>query len=140
MNPVPDYLKRYSKHELLHPKARAQFEALTDACLKEFKGTDGIMLNIFESYRSPVRQAYLFNQVPKVTKAEPWESAHNYGLASDYVFRIYRDSQWQWSWEDDLPWPTLRKLAEAQGLLVPITWDRGHVEHPLWRKIGQYVD
>ena len=121
----------------LHPAARDAFMELAVDLSNQFeKANTPTSFRLFEGYRSPIRQNYLFNQEPKVTQAGPWESAHNFGLACDFVPFIFRDKVWQWSWADDEDWPFLEKRAAVFGLLVPITWDRGHVEHPKWRRDG----
>lgn len=121
----------------LHPAARDAFTELAIDLQAQFeKGTTKTSFRLFEGYRSPIRQNYLFNQEPKVTHARAWESAHNFGLACDFVAYIYVGGQWQWSWDDAEDWPFLKKRAEIFGLTVPITWDRGHVEHPKWRRDG----
>lgn len=43
-------------------------------------------------YRTPEEQHTLFLQRPKVTKADSWQSIHNYGLAFDIVLLIDKDN------------------------------------------------
>jgi len=43
-------------------------------------------------YRTPEEQHSLFLQRPKVTKADSWQSIHNYGLAFDIVLLIDKDN------------------------------------------------
>ena len=81
----------------------------------------------FEGYRSPERQNYLFH-VMKTTKARAFQSAHNYGLAVDFVPFV----DGKWSWDNHHDWEALRYLASQRGLLTPIKWDLPHVEHPIW--------
>lgn len=59
----------------------------------------GIPIYLFEGYRSPIRQAQLYAQgrtAPGriVTRARPFQSWHQYGLAGDLV--VYQDSKWTW--------------------------------------------
>lgn len=90
---------------------------------------------LFEGYRSPERQMHLFT-VEKTTKARPWQSAHQYGLAVDYAIRVKnQDGTVYWSWADNAPWELLKSLAAEVGLDVPIAWDRGHVEHPAFARL-----
>jgi len=60
----------------------------------------GIPIYLFEGYRSPIRQAKLYSQgrtAPGriVTRARPFHSWHQYGLAGDMV--VYRDGKWTWA-------------------------------------------
>lgn len=43
-------------------------------------------------YRTPEEQHKLFKQRPQVTKADSWQSIHNYGLAFDIVLLIDKDN------------------------------------------------
>lgn len=77
----------------------------------------GFNVYIFESYRSPARQDFLYAQGrgkpgPVVTKAKAWQSWHQYGLAVDLAVRV--DGQWSWAFDP-------AALAQVfQGL--PVTW------------------
>ena len=117
---------------LLHPMMRQRAEYLAwdlIAAFNEQKTTT--VFAPFEGYRSPDQQYELFNQKPLVTKAIPWRSAHQYGLAVDFVAWTEQG----WSWDDNHDWNILRRLAQENGLDCPITWDRAHVEHPVWADI-----
>lgn len=83
---------------------------------------------MFEGYRSPMRQHQLNLDTDKVTKAGAWQSAHQYGLAADFAGRSI--DKRDWTWAKDLQWEFLKREAERVGLAVPIVWDRGHVMHP----------
>lgn len=116
----------------LHPKFRDKILQLKSNLEKSFAArATKTKFILFETYRSPVRQLYLYDVVPKVTKAAPWESAHQYGLAADFVASVAG----QPSWDDDHDWPFLKTAAEQLGMVVPIDWDRGHVQSPLFGKI-----
>jgi peptidoglycan L-alanyl-D-glutamate endopeptidase CwlK len=61
----------------------------------------GYPFAIFEGYRSPERQAYLYDQGRDrpgriVTRAKAWESAHQAGVAIDLA---YRHDGGKWSWD-----------------------------------------
>lgn len=114
-------------YNLLHPKVRNQFQELGN-----YLHGSALKFRLFEGYRSPIRQNYLFNQRPPVTKAKAWESAHNFGMAADFVWF----DRGEWSWDDEHPWDELRKAAKMFRLDVPISWDRGHVEAIGWQ---QYI-
>lgn len=85
----------------------------------------------FEGYRSPERQNELFNKTPPVTKVIGWRSAHQFGLAVDFVAWTTKG----WSWDDNHDWKFLIDHAQEVGLGVPISWDAPHVEHPAWKQI-----
>lgn len=136
-------------HGLLHPKARGSFLLLRDALLRGYlAGECDLLFEPFEGWRDPERQAELLGK--GTTKAGPWESAHNYGLAVDYWPRkkvtVSTDGNvetvqgWDFSLPaDDVRWNFLSKKASDVGLLNNIKWDRPHVQHPLWNAFRQYV-
>lgn len=118
----------------LHPIAQDAFSELALDLSEQFRrGLVAVHFRLFEGFRSPSRQRYLYDQEPRVTEAGAWQSAHNFGLACDYVPWVFRDTTWSWSWDDSHPWDFLRSRAKIFGLSVPIAWDRGHVEHQAWR-------
>lgn len=110
---------------MLHPVMRGSVIELQKK-LKEAK----LQFELFEGWRSPIRQEALYASNPRVTNARAWRSAHQYGLAADFV---WRDGKF-WSWDDEHPWHELKKIATSLRLDVPITWDRGHIQHPLWKR------
>lgn len=132
-------IERYIDRDIrnLHPAARDAFSELAVDLSNQFeRKATRTAFRLFEGYRSPARQNYLFNQTPQVTKAHAWTSAHNYGLACDFVAWVFEDGVWQWSWESHHDWAFLKQRAAIFGLTVPITWDIGHVEHPAWKEHG----
>lgn len=88
--------------------------------------------DVFEMYRTPARQAYLYSKgrfgpfASKniVTRARPWGSFHNYGLAADIVIRDPK-----WSWRSSPWWGKLRGLARECGL-VTLRKEAPHVQFP----------
>jgi peptidoglycan L-alanyl-D-glutamate endopeptidase CwlK len=63
----------------------------------------GIDVMVFEAWRSPQRQTFLYSQGRSapgkiVTKADAWQSIHQLGLAVDIVFK---DAKGNPSWEGD---------------------------------------
>ena len=109
------------------------------SCLAKLEAmlqTEGIPLQLFEGARSPFRQAELFAQgrtagTPgrTVTKALPWMSFHQYGVAADMVFLSPAGA---WSWDEPRPglWDRYTELAAAAGLRT-LSFERPHVEMPL---------
>ena len=68
----------------LHPEVRGAFSALSeDLALAYQTNRTEFLLEPFEGLRSPDRQAHLLTE--GTTKAGPWKSAHQYGLAVDFV-------------------------------------------------------
>ena len=111
----------------LHPAMRAKVEAL----LNTLEG-EGLPFRVFEAYRSPERQAWLYEQGRTrpggiVTKAHAWESFHQYGLGVDLV--LFENGQW--SWDDAGPrarhWQRLGELINAAGLRH-LSWEAPHAE------------
>lgn len=127
----------------MHPAMAAPLRTLLDATdAKIFTLADGgkLTLRPFEGFRLPQRQYDLLAR-GKVTKAGPWESAHQYGLAVDFACRGVDPVGMltQWTWEaPDVVWHFLRRVARSSGLDIPIRWDKGHVCHPLWNEIKSH--
>lgn len=120
--------------DLVHPKARASFELLSYRLEEKFNaGVTQYWLRPFEGYRSPKRQAELL--AGRKTKAGPFQSAHNFGLAIDFVpYNLEKNEYW-WPNADHQIWKDLRVAATDRGLVNNIDWDRPHVQHPLWYQI-----
>lgn len=73
-----------------HPKIREQL-------LQDYKEANNLLgknvrLRFSHVYRSPKLQHELFLQRPRVTKADAWQSIHQYGLAFDIVLLIDKDN------------------------------------------------
>lgn len=107
---------RNAEMSLLHPVVREKVAAVVGAL-----NAEGIPFRVFEAFRYPQRQADLFAQGRTkpgaiVTKAPPWRSYHQYGLAVDLV--LFVDGKWSWdtagakrAW-----WKRMQDLGAAQGL------------------------
>lgn len=119
----------------LHPKARDVFGLLTHR-LAEAHEVGGIrtLFRPFEGYRTPERQRFLL-EIERTSKADAWQSSHQYGLAVDYV--PWMDGHW--SWHEAHDWDGLDTIVAQVGLLRPIRWDRPHIEHPIWRSISRQL-
>ena len=117
---------RVAELEWLHPYARPMFQELADQLAREFaNGRIGMLFVPFETFRTPHRQKYLLQTTPN-TKAGPYQSTHQFGLAVDFV-PVTRDGKW--TWDEHCPWDELDRCVEERGLVRPIRWDRPHVEH-----------
>ncbi len=82
---------------------------------------DRIPFRVFEGYRSPARQAYLYTQGRtrpgnKVTNAQAWQSFHQYGLAVD--FALFLANKWTWDASGEFAdcWHHLHEVGEFYGL------------------------
>jgi len=123
--------------DLLHPVARKQFEDLAwDLRKMHADGTLKTRFMPFETYRYPQRQLVLISK--GTTKALPFQSAHQYGLAVDFVPQITEGGITTWSWHEEHPWNMLKVMAMKHGLTVPISWDKPHVQHPLFDQIRKH--
>ena len=86
----------------------------------------GYPIAIFEAYRSPDRQQYLWEQGrtrpgKKVTFARAGESAHQLCVASDLAFWDGR----KWSW--DGPWEKVHSVFENFGFET-LDFEKAHVQ------------
>lgn len=129
----------YSDVSLLHPKLFLRAKRLRDYLIDAHEtGRTKTRFEIFETFRSPLRQADLITK--RVTKAGPWQSAHQFGMAVDFVPYLSGDDARRlgekpgWSWSAANDYDFLKASAPAFGLSVPIAWDLVHVELPHWKK------
>lgn len=123
----------------LHPKMLLPMTALLETTGWAFVftiGSDHYIFEPFEGLRLPIRQNHLLTT--GATKARPWQSAHQYGLAVDFACHRVRKNGVaiipEWKWPLSAPWDQLKSRAIAAGLDVPIEWDKGHVCSPDWRR------
>jgi len=109
-------MSRNNRLEFLHPEFRAIVNVL-----QEKLRTEELPFRVFEGFRTPQRQQYLYAQGRTrsgdiITKAEPWQSYHQYGFAADFVLFVGG----QWSWKDDGAeaawWKRLHELGRPLGL------------------------
>lgn len=116
----------------LHPIARPKFKSLISLLGEAYRrGDTKTLFEPFTGYRPPERQAELYNQHPRVTYVRAWRSAHQYGLAVDFI--AHDDMPW----DDAHDWEFLKITAVSVGLLRPISWDKGHIIHPAWNEVHQ---
>jgi peptidoglycan L-alanyl-D-glutamate endopeptidase CwlK len=91
--------------QLAHPKIRQQL-------LEQYKEINNqlpvdVRLRFAYVYRTPEEQRKLFQQRPKVTRADAWQSIHNYGIAFDIVLLYDKDRNGTFetaSWEQNKYW------------------------------------
>jgi peptidoglycan L-alanyl-D-glutamate endopeptidase CwlK len=124
-------MPRTADPAFLHPSMRAACEHLENALKAK-----GIPLARYEGGRSPLRQLGLYSQGRVsgigtsgkfVTRAKPWQSFHQFGLAADYVFQI--NGQWTWVEPEAGMWDEYTKTCEALSLRT-LSFERPHVELP----------
>jgi hypothetical protein len=118
---------RDNKLEHLHPRFRQKMQTL----LAQLAAED-LPFQLFEGFRTPQLQQYYYDQGRTrpgniVTKARPWHSNHQYGLAGDFV--LFEDGSWSWddSGERQPWWERLHALAREVGL-TPLSFEKPHLE------------
>lgn len=125
-SPAPDR-KIIRELGLLHPTFRASVQEVLHQLF-----LDRLPFRVFESFRSPARQAYLYAQGrtrpgKRVTNAQPWQSMHQYGLAVDFALFINGG----WSWREDGEyagaWDHLREVGEFYGMRG-LEWEKPHLQ------------
>lgn len=139
----------HSDIALLNPKfslvVRRLHEYLIDA---HETGRTKTRFEVFETFRDPMRQADLLKK--GTSKAGPFQSAHQFGLAVDFVpylsgeealalgTRIGERVNPGWSWHSSHDYEFLLKSASEFKLSMPVfAWDKCHVEHPNFSKLRE---
>ncbi len=112
----------------LHPVVREAVQRVIEQLQAE-----NLPFEVFEAYRTPERQRMLYAQgrtAPGdiVTKARPWTSYHQYGLAVDFVLRI--DGNWSWGSKGKYSkwWERLHAIGRANNL-EPLSWELPHLQY-----------
>lgn len=88
----------------------------------------GLSVALFEGYRSPDRQDWLYGQGrtregKKVTYATGWQSWHQYGLAADLCFK----ENGSWVWRKDHPWERVHEIFHRHGFET-LKFEKAHVQ------------
>lgn len=116
MSPViPDPAMRRTDLEALHPILRESVLQL----LQSFQ-SEGLPFRLYEGFRSPQRQAWLYQQGQSsgsmITESDAWASYHQYGLAVDFV--LWLNGTWSWNTLgiNAGRWQRLYDLGERVGL------------------------
>lgn len=134
---VPAKVYRRVDWTLVHPKCIGGFILVGQRIIDAHRRGELTQLYLpFEGYRSPPQQIDLVRR--NVSKAMPWQSAHNYGMAVDFVGWNEKDG-WNWQPADSRDWQIIGQIATNAGMLRPITWDKPHVEHPLWHSLKRQL-
>lgn len=124
-------VKRDARLTSLDPRHRESFASLASSLAKDPYG-----FRPFETFRSARRQTEL--KKAGVSRAGPGQSAHNFGLACDFVPYSRAIGGWHWPNADWPGWRALRDAAALYGLhcqTIGLEWDKPHVQVPNWRKI-----
>jgi hypothetical protein len=129
----------------LHPIVRDRVRKLMFEMAKQ-----ALPFRIFEAYRTPQRQAELYAKGRikpgrKVTRADAWQSMHQYGLAVDFVLYHPEPGVEGWSWKTTGKcagyWAEYKRLAIACDLRQ-LSFELPHVQLPghSWRncQAGDY--
>ena len=118
---------RNSDPTCLHPVFRQKADELLVLLAQE-----SIPFRLFEGFRSPERQQYLYAQGRTrpgliVTKARPGSSYHQYGLAGDFV--LFENGEWSWdtSGEKTRYWQRLHEIGKTLGL-EPLSFEMPHLQ------------
>lgn len=127
-----------SDRRLLHPKAIDAFFGLIDEMSSlYYAGSTQAHFKFFEGFRHPERQLNLLAK--GTTKAAPWKSPHQYGLAIDLVPYVDGSPTWALAKLGPEDMIVLDATVRRRGLLRPITWDPFHIEHPLWYEVKKVL-
>lgn len=107
----------------LAPFVVLRLTAALDECCEQ-----GLEIGVFETYRSPERQDWLYAQGRtrkgvKVTRATGWQSWHQYGVALDLAFKW--NGKWQWNKDD--PWDKVHAIFKKHGFET-LDFEKAHVQ------------
>lgn len=111
---------------------REPFRARVRAWLADCEAA-GLLIYIYEGHRTCQRQAELFKKRPRVTRAGPGQSMHQYKLAIDFVPLIptkaagMYDAAWGKKDEASL-YNAAHKLA-TKHKLRRLSWETPHLEY-----------
>jgi len=125
--PDMNELARNSDPVCLHPIFREKARELLDRLTAE-----GIPFRLYEGFRSPERQRYLYAQGrtragPIITYARPWASYHQYGMAGDFV--LFENGTWTWDTRGFRKryWAQLQTTGKQLGL-EPLPFELPHLQ------------
>lgn len=113
----------------LHPMMREAAAEVIRQCEAE-----ALPFKIFEAWRSPQRQAALYAQGrsankpgPILTRAQPWQSYHQFGLAADFVLVV--NGKWDWDASGIFThyWERLTQIGELYGL-EGLSFEKPHLQ------------
>ena len=131
---------------LLHPKFGRKCKRLAEYLIDAYEtGRTKTRFEVFETFRDPMRQNDLLRK--GVSKAMAWQSAHQFGLAVDFVPYItpleaaaLAEDRGEkvlpgWNWAATHDYDFLAASAKLHNVLTPIKWDPCHVQAPEFEEI-----
>ena len=133
--------------KLAHPKIR-------ESLLQEYIEINNrlpmnVRLRFAWVLRTPEEQHKLFLQRPRVTKADQWQSIHNYGLAFDIVLLYDKDRNGTFevaSWENNKYWMQVVEYFKLKGWEWGGNWkfkDTPHFQKSFgltWKQMKSKID
>ena len=133
--------------KLAHPKIR-------ESLLQEYIEINNrlpmnVRLRFAWVLRTPEDQHKLFLQRPRVTKADQWQSIHNYGLAFDIVLLYDKDRNGTFelaSWENNKYWMQIVEYFKLKGWEWGGNWkfkDTPHFQKSFgltWKEMKSKID
>ena len=120
--------------ETAHPVIRQELLAYYTECNKALPAN--VRLRFAYVYRTAEEQHKLFIQKPPVTKADAWQSIHNYGLAFDIVLLYDKDNNGSFelaSWEQNKYWMQVVAYFKSKGYEWGGDW-KGFKDAPHFQK------
>lgn len=111
-------MSRLNSISLLAPAFAERLQLFMQHLQAEYPG-----FQVFETVRTPQRQTELKGQ--RVSRANAYQSAHQFGLAADIV--PCDAGNWHWPAVDDPRWEPMIRLAPQFGLEC-LSWERPHVQ------------
>lgn len=121
---------------------RPEFSISVNRWLQDSLKYDGVIVYIYEGYRTPQRQEelYTFGRTKpnpeskgsglgtKVTNARAYQSFHQFGLAIDWVpLVLIKDGFYEAGWAEQALYKKAQFTASKYGL-SPISWELPHLE------------
>lgn len=133
--------------KLAHPKIRQE---LLDQYIEiNNRLPMNVRLRFAWVLRTPEDQHKLFLQRPRVTKADAWQSIHNYGLAFDIVLLYDKDRNGTFelaSWENNKYWMQVVEYFKLKGWEWGGNWkfkDTPHFQKSFgltWKQMKSKID
>ena len=119
----------------LQPEFRERVRAWFNDCLDA-----GLHPYVYEGLRTPERQAQLFARGPKVTKAAPGYSFHQYGRAIDFAPLVNHPKAqglFELDWDESAYQPYYA-IAKKHGLRS-LSWETPHLEDATFKNIRAVI-
>lgn len=131
-------------HPILRTELEQQYKEINSLLPKN------VRLRFSYVYRSPEEQHALFFKRPRVTKADSWQSIHNYGLAFDIVLLYDKDNNETFetaSWEVNKYWKEVAVYFKSKGWEWGGDWktfkDFPHFQKAFglsWKELKKQID